>query len=405
MTKLSKSIFISVMSFLIITSLFVGLGEALEGKAGEVIKTVGDLIELRGKGLLSDVQVATYTELVEAGIGIPIIETSDRSIVSDGYKSATEKYKGTTKLGPDGTLENYVAGRPFPDLKSDDPQVALKAAWNREYRHEGDDLHTNFVYWLVDDKGNMKTLAGWWYKLKFCYRTDLEPKPNLIPENPGDVRYKEMVSFTKPFSSKSLTQLSVFYTDPFRDYDVWVYVPGLRRVTRLGGANKCDSLGGFVYKMDDSYNYRGPTLNNTYKLLEVKDHLVEAFMKGFPENNYRHTKGLHTLNLSLERRKIWLMEATPKDPNYCYGKRIWYLDPESWWIDRNENYDRQGNIWVEHVQLYGKHPNGYTHITLAGFTVDHKILEAGPWNMTLEKINIRTKPAMFSLDYMRRIGR
>jgi len=37
---------------------------ALEGKAGEVIKTVEDLKELQAKGLLTEGQVIMYSELV-----------------------------------------------------------------------------------------------------------------------------------------------------------------------------------------------------------------------------------------------------------------------------------------------------------------------------------------------------
>jgi hypothetical protein len=38
------------------------------------------------------------------------------------YKDATEKFSGQVKLAADGlTLRNFVAGQPFPDLDTNDP--------------------------------------------------------------------------------------------------------------------------------------------------------------------------------------------------------------------------------------------------------------------------------------------
>ena len=50
------------------------------------------------------------------------------------YRDATEKYSGQVKLSADGlTLENYVAGAPFPRIDPKDQQVALKIVWNFNY--------------------------------------------------------------------------------------------------------------------------------------------------------------------------------------------------------------------------------------------------------------------------------
>ncbi len=50
------------------------------------------------------------------------------------YVEATEKYAGQVKLTPEGTVEGYVAGLPFPTIDPNDPNVALKLAWNFNYR-------------------------------------------------------------------------------------------------------------------------------------------------------------------------------------------------------------------------------------------------------------------------------
>ena len=53
------------------------------------------------------------------------------------YRAATEKYSPQVALAPDGNLENYVAGLPFPLVDANDPQAASKIMWNFAYRRVG----------------------------------------------------------------------------------------------------------------------------------------------------------------------------------------------------------------------------------------------------------------------------
>src|SRR2546422_6359981 len=43
------------------------------------------------------------------------------------YKEATEKYPAQVKLSPDGrTMQNYVAGQPFPNPDPEDPHFVIQ---------------------------------------------------------------------------------------------------------------------------------------------------------------------------------------------------------------------------------------------------------------------------------------
>src|SRR5262249_61111298 len=65
---------------------------------------------------------------------IPIAETK-RSEWPKASKEPPEKYAAQVQLAPDGlTLQNYVAGQPFPDVSPSDPQFAIKVMWNYEYK-------------------------------------------------------------------------------------------------------------------------------------------------------------------------------------------------------------------------------------------------------------------------------
>jgi len=374
-----------------------------------VIKTVEDIKELQAKGLLDEAQVMLYTELVNNGVTIPILETTNRKLenfVSENFLKYSIQNKGKAKIGPDGELIDYAGqGLPFPDISPDDPQAGIKAAWNFEYRHMGDTTENFWSYWLVDSKRNVKTLKGIYRHLSFANRTDMPPMPYLHKGNPGGIRYKETTGFTAPFSSKGLVQLAVKYEDPMRERDIWIYVPGLRRVTRVGAGNRCDCLGGFVHNMDDQLYFSGTVTKFTWKFMGTKELLVGTL---YPRDRDWPFLRLHGLPVKLERRKVWIIEQRPKDADYCYSKRIYYMDPENWVFVGQDNYDRAGKLWKYIGIYYSVFPNpaggGYCTGMDADDVVDFKIWEAGPMNSGMKK-NIDLKPDQFTLDYLRRSGR
>src|SRR6185369_17982941 len=91
---------------------------------------------------INETSVDKVKSLVSPGVewcirhGQPItIGETKRIEWPKAYKEATEKYGGQVKLSTDGlSLQNYVAGQPFPNLSESDPQFAIKVMWNYEYK-------------------------------------------------------------------------------------------------------------------------------------------------------------------------------------------------------------------------------------------------------------------------------
>jgi len=410
-----KWICVAVGVVFCMVGVFAASTHALEGKAGEVIKTVEELKELEAKGLLSHGQVVSFTELIrDFKLTIPIVKTTDRRLeftAPKTYAEFTEKNKGKAKIGSKGEITNYAEqGCPFPDAKANDPQAGVKAAWNFDLNARGDSSYTpDWEYFLTDSKGNIKTLGGLSTYLKFTRRTDRDPKPTL---QAGEVWYKYIIAFSKPFSSKGLGQLQVKYDDPTREDDLWVYVPGLRRATRVGGGNRCDCLGGFVFNNDDANLWSGNTTAFNWKLLQEKEMLMESI---HPYEEARQGKDYipkaHFTKPVLERRKTWIIENSPKFSGYCYSKRLYYMDPECWLFMFMEMFDQQGNLWKTEKQNFGIFENpkeaggGHQIFNVSGDTLDVKIFEAGPYYHHEITPNYPLPIEMFSLDYIRKMGR
>jgi hypothetical protein len=325
------------------------------------------------------------------------------------FREATRKNRGKCSLGPNGELIGYEgAGTPFPDVTPDDPDCGTKVAWNFCYRHEGDTQYNTYDYWLTDAKGHVKTLGGHWKQMRFANRTDTLPRPEL-PNNSDGIYRKAVIFMSKPFASKGMSQLTVAYKDSTRYNDIYVYVPGLRRTTRIGAGNRCDCMGGFVFNMDDNHGFDGNYLLFTWTFLKE----TELFVPMILDKPAKHIMGAHCLQIGFEKRKLWLIEQKSKDPSYCYGHKYMWFDPTIWYAYWGEMYDRQGNLWKnwsEYVEAVDNPPSaggGKIMITNSGETYDYKIGESGPYNSYGNVVNSTTdvKRDMFNLDYLRRLGR
>ena len=254
---------------------------------------------------------------------------------------------------------------------------------------------------------NVRILEGIHTVLKYAHRTDMEPKPFLTSDR--KIEKKELTGFVKPFASKGLIQLTVKYVDIKRDHDVHVYVPGLRRIARVSGGNRCDCLGGFIFNMDDQLYFSGIVPDFNYELIEVKEALVPTLYPAYPEPHWP-TINAHSSPVKLERREIWYIEQVPKDPTYCYGKRIFAYDPESRVYVGSRIYDNKGELW-KYVGIYysvKKNPadkgGGYVQGMDADDVVDFKIWEGGQMRGGQTR-NLDLPTDLFTLDSMRRWGR
>ena len=47
----------------------------------------------------------------------------------------------------------------------------------------------------------------------------------------------------------------------------------------------------------------------------------------------------------MERRPIYVVELTQLDPNYVYGRRIFYIDKETFAFYHIGNYDQKGRLY------------------------------------------------------------
>src|SRR5438270_540111 len=115
-------------------AIFVGWLSLSGVRASLAEVAVGDVITAANLDQARDLISPGIEWCVRHGWPLKIVETK-KIEWPQAYKDATEKYSPQVQLAADGlTLQNYVAGQPFPKIDANDPQVATKIMWNYEYK-------------------------------------------------------------------------------------------------------------------------------------------------------------------------------------------------------------------------------------------------------------------------------
>jgi len=161
---------------------------------------------------------------MEVGPTIPIP-------LSRKYRADTEKYSGKVRLKQVSsggyTVENYVAGVPFPNPT--EPELGIKLMYDVWFPYSPFVFEMLFVSTNVDAFGNATNSTSDAVTWRLNHLSD-EGKP-LSVYSPG---YLEADRFTvlEPQQQKYLTQLSLQPDDPTKVQEMTIFDPSMRRALR-----------------------------------------------------------------------------------------------------------------------------------------------------------------------------
>lgn len=181
------------------------------------------------------------------------------------------------------------------DPNTKDPKVIVKAANDR---NDGDKQVSRSVWTLTDKSGRKRERVLQMWTLDFAEGT----KTLMIYESPADVRNTGF--------------LSVDYEDDKKDDDQWLFLPSLKKTTRIASADKSDSLLG----SDLSYFDMNTSINidaYDYKMIEQ--------------------------SVKVDGDDCWLIETTPKTAKE--KKESGYLKRHVW-ISKSKLMPVQVKAWL-----------------------------------------------------------
>ena len=304
-------------------------------------------------------------ELVSPGLewcirhGWPITVREPRRVAwPQAYRDATEKYAGQVKLSADGlTIQNYVAGQPFPNIDPKDPQAALKVMWNYNYGFvTTDDVDLrNFDAdtGTIADHGALGVerhfLLDHFRRLFWTGRLYVDPKPEK--PNPNGYRVQQgLYPILEPFDLRGVGALSNRYIEAGKQDDSWLYLPSLRRVRRLSASQRSDALFGQDTDVDSFGGYAGQIAWMDWKLLGEREVLAVMHAEHYPVK--WDDKVDWAFDERWEKRKVWVVEGSSKLPQYAFSKRVIFIDQETWTIPFSDIYDRSGELWKIWINDY-----------------------------------------------------
>ncbi len=358
----------SAVSYFLLSAVAAGLviGGGLWAAPVRADVAAGDVITGANLEDAGDLLSPGLKWIVKRGMRMRIVDPKPVPIPAD-FRAATEQYSSQVKLAPNGlSVENYVAGHPFPSIDTNDPNAAKKIMFNFE-RHwtDTDDLDvSNFdadTGAIGRDGESMSVekhfVIDHFRRMYFTGRLRVEPKP-LYEPNKDEAHYKESLHpIIEPFDLKGTGFTYYRYLDPERHDDSWLYLPQLRRVRRLSSAQRSDALFGQDTDVDSYYGYAGSVAWMDWKFLGEKKTLSAFHAENWPVK-WGEGSADFIFDDVWEPRDVYVVEGISKLPQYAYSKRVIFVDKETFVIPHSDIYDTAGELWKVWVNLYkmGKSP-------------------------------------------------
>lgn len=330
-----------------------------------------------------------------------------------------------------------IYGRPFPHLDSKDPKYADKIMYNFQwikYRIMAE-RYQNRVTWIDNKVGEHRYLLMDSYEL---FMTGHPPGHEVAEKDNPNHYIKMSISLNlEPYDMFGTNQLIFDYMD-HRDVTTYAYVPSIRRVRQTSGVVRSDPFFGSDAWQDLGFMWDGKNIWMDWKVIEEKTilcpfsqvdlrhttedpdgtyHFNYAPIKiGFQDPNWKGAKWA-LLNIVWVPRTVYVIEQTPRDPYYAWGKHTNYMDKETECIFMKEMEDKSGAFRTWSIAVYTKTvtPSGQDNVGIRDIqmTIDEKARHAtAGWaqNDTPEKSSMympesRMSPKMFTKEFIMRMSK
>ncbi len=256
-----------------------------------------------------------------------------------------EVYDEVKTISPKLSIEGFgiTGGRspvPFPIPKS-----GLEAIWNHQQRYLGGGVSRDYDSFPVRGNGDSYHIRVHEYRI-FNQNLD-QPQDNLL------------LAFLSYFLAPATLEGTVFLVHEPLDQvkqarSAWIYNAGQRRVRRapdLAYDNINDGTEGM--RVTDEFDaWNGAPDRYDWKLVGKQEVYIPYNSFKMADKSLKYDKDMirkNTPNADLMRYELhrcWVIEATLKPGSkHIYGKRVFYLDEDTWTVVYHDAYDTRGNLW------------------------------------------------------------
>ena len=314
-------------------------------------------------------------DLVSPGVYYKVVHNMTMKIVPTlrvdwppPYKDATEKYSGQVRLSADKrSVVGYVAGVPFPLIDANDPDIAIKVAWNNVFRPLfTDDYDLRFYDCNTAYEANKAQTSqieyfqiGHYAGYSLVGRTEVEPLP-IDPDFKHTGRYWlfGLYPVLAPAEIRGVGFIRYRYADPKKGDDAWSWSSGSRRIRRINesilSSSSTSGTAAFSWDPDHYSGFNAKVEEYNYKFLGEKEMLASVHAEFSPEKPCATDNGASACPESWEVRHMYILEATPRREIGQAGeaidsKTIIYSDSEVLFPPYIDTYDQRGQLFRAHI--------------------------------------------------------
>lgn len=376
-------------------------------------------------------------QIVEPGPGVQLVDPEWVAAGKENQGKFKLNESGSIRRVDDGKEPTSIYGAPFPSIDASDPDAGTKLIWNYFYNYWtiGNNLTTTGLTWVSHD-GRDREAKNTVYQ-KFWDGQ----KPHRTPaENAQNLLYQQFVTTDAPADLEGINTLNWRYRDQRRD-STWSYVPALRRVRQVTPTNRADGFLGSDMSQDDGGYFDAKPEDFTWRLIGEGEQyflfdrtaVVEQgdALQALPQGGWRATYGTEPRfnyqksdfdpekelawapvadGAVLVKRQVWIVEGTPKDRFYLYGKIVLRLDKEdfSGFGSYTSKYDWQGNLINSYLSggrgAWHKKSDDYRNFSDRQFTMAQswKLDRATVTNPLASDTLIEFQPRQFEIEAVAR---
>jgi hypothetical protein len=327
--------------------------------------------------------------------------------VREEYIAATVAHAGQAALGPDGMLQNYVSGLPFPLIDPADPEAGRKIGWNLRYRNYADSLQNWGTTTVLTNSGTVERSTSSYYARMYGMHR-VPPERNITQWVQDGILYKEYAATLSPIDVEGAQFVSKRHNQDTDADDRWIYDPKTRR-TRKIVYNPYDASQGYTFLSEEFSGFEGHVYAYDWQFVEEKVVLVPGVVR----SQAVHLGG--TCNCypvdPWELRWVRVVDLVPRVPNHPYGRRRLYVDRQHYSSLFSVIFDREGQHWRTFFFSFS-HPDahplnqGLRVPMFAGNSwVDYKAGRATVWTPSKSLYNNPMPAQLFTVESMMRRGK
>lgn len=300
-----------------------------------------------------------------ASYQLPVYKTHRSAAYPERVYAALAGNAVTAELLENGNgVKNTMVTSPFPI-----PGNGIEAIWNHVLRFRGEQVEFRAAFATPMESGAFTPILTN-YEYYFTYS-----EPNVSLEEIENKVFYLRTEILAPSQLAGTLNLIHETLDQVRSPRMaWRYQAGERRLRRSPNLDYSTDLpnSSSLRAVDQKDLYNGAPDQYEWTLQGKREIYV-------PYNSYKlHQAGLkpadiirpHHINQDLARyelHRVWVVEGILRvGMPHIYGRRVFYIDEDSWQILLTEEYDREGQLW----RVSEAHPVEYYSVPLFWTTLE-----------------------------------